>query len=459
MELRGTQAEFVDRGVEILTSKSTRKTLMVAPVAYGKSICVANIVARLDGPVIVLQPNKELLEQNYGKYTDYGFQATVFSASMKQKELSDVTYASIKSIKSHLADVQALKVKYMIIDECHIATGNSGEIAKFIKAAKIKNVLGVTATPISLAPGYDGTMLKTIDRYQKNLFTGIGHVVQIEEMTRQNHWAELVYDLRVTHVPHLSYNSAGSEYDTKSMDAAYVESRSEEKCVEAIRDLKAEGRKSILVFVPSIKAAVELQAKVPGSEVVHGKTKLSDRKRIIQGFKSLDIQVVINVEVLTTGFDHPQLDAIVMARPTASIHLYYQILGRGTRIHPLKANTKIVDLSGNVSNFGPIEDLNYEYIDGYGWGLYSGDVCLTDTPIKARHDRPTKKQIRMANTIGGLENLEKVKNIKLHFGKYEGKTLQSVPKHYLSFILDNFSWNGLKMMELKKAIEIVIKIN
>lgn len=457
LKLRGTQEGFTARGAEILQSKSTRKTVMVAPVAYGKSICIANTVARLDGPCIILQPNKELLEQNYEKFTSYGYEASVFSHSMNSKELGHVTYATIKSIKTHVEAVKAMKYKYLIIDECHIATGTNGEIATFIKALRLKNVLGVTATPVLLHNSFEGAQLKTMDRSKKNLFSAIDYVVQVQELVDAGYWADLVYDVKVNSVPHLEYNGSGTEYSDESMMNAYVESETEVLCVRAIKQLRREGRKSILVFVPSVQAAHDLAKRGTDCAVVHGKTPKAERKRILTAFKNLELNTVINVNVLTTGFDHPQLDAIVMGRPTASIALYYQMLGRGTRIHPLKENTKIIDLSGNVSNFGPIEELNYEYIMGYGWGMFANDECLTHNPIKARHKRPTKQSLKLAHSRELVAKAKPHHKKKLWFGKHDGLTLDQCPRPYLSYMLDTFSFDQPKMVALKESIEIVIQ--
>ena len=456
LTLRGTQQEFVDKGVEILTSKSTRKTVMVAPVAYGKSICIANIVARLDAPCIVLQPNKELLEQNYAKYTSYGYEASIYSASLGRKELGTITYGTIGSMKSKIEEIRKLKVKYLIIDECHMATGTSSGIAKFIKALRIKNVLGVTATPVLLSSGGEGTMLKMMDRSRTNLFSTIGHVVQIQELVAAGYWAKLKYDQRVTSVPHLEFNKSGSEYTVGSMYKSYIESETEGRVIKAVKDMRAEGRKSILVFVPTIKAAEDLQRRIKGSAVVHGKTKKKERAEIVRQFKEQELDVLINVEVFTTGFDNPGLDCIIMARPTASITLYYQILGRGTRIHPDKENCKIVDLSGNVATFGGIERLNYHYIDGYGWGLYTDDLCLTHAPIKSIYGRPTKEELEATVTISGHRSLKEHREAEVWFGKFKGMQLQHVPAYYLNYLLEMDAYT-LKMKELQLSATEVLK--
>jgi DNA repair protein RadD len=458
LSLRGTQEEFVNKAVEVLQSKSSRKEIMVAPVAYGKSICIAGTVSRLDAPTIVLQPNKELLEQNYAKYTSYGYQASIFSASMNSKELGHVTYATIQSIKKYHQEVKALGVKYIIIDECHIGTARGSTIDKFIKDAGIKNVLGVTATPVILTTGGDGGMLKMMNRSFKNMFSNIHHVVQIKELVDAKYWSELIYDIRTDEMEGLEFNQAGTDYTKESIKIAYEINNTHQDVVQTVGELIDEGRKSILVFVPSIVEARELSKEVPNSAVVSSKTKKSERNQIINDFKSGKVRTVFNVQVLTAGFDHPQLDAIVLARPTASIALYYQMLGRGTRIHPKKANTKIVDLSGNTSNFGPIEHLNYEYIDGYGWGMFTGDELLTDIVQASGFKRPTKQSLRARLARKNMTEEQTAKTAKLWFGKHNDKMLKDIPKSYLAWIHKEFEFNGAKMLTLKKNIEIVLNI-
>lgn len=475
LELRGTQEQFVSTGVEVLTSPSTKKCVMVAPVAYGKSICIANIVKRLGAPTVILQPNKELLIQNYKKYTGYGYKASVCSQSLKLyvrnkrpyteiddiaylcDEVSEVTFATVGSIKSMVDKIKSIGVKYLIIDECHLNTKTASVIRNFIKATKIKNVLGVTATPIVLSNSFDGAMLRIMSSAKANLFSTISHVVQIQEMIKSGYWSKLVYDIRQYSKVGLEFNSTGADFTQKSLQINYDENQIETKCIEEIQSLRNEGRKSILVFVPNVAAAESLSRKVDGSYVVHGNLDTKIRAEILDKFKNLEIDVVINVEILTTGFDHPELDGLIMARPTASIALYYQIIGRITRIHPNKPNGRIVDLSGNVFKFGKVESLNYEYIDGYGWGLFTDDRLLSNHPLKSL-DKPTKSTLRKYASSKGVSEVKEHGKVKLWFGKNKGQQLQHIDKHYLTFMLEEFNFNGAKMKSLKNSIEIILKL-
>lgn len=472
---RGTQQEFIDKSVAILTSESTKKCVNVAPVAYGKSICIANIVMKLDAPTIILQPNKELLEQNYSKYTSYGFKASICSNSLKVKqmkkrpyakingeyilcdEVSEVTYATIGTIISKIDEVRRVGVKYLIIDEAHLSTGVDSNIRKFIAAAKIKNVLGVTATAIVLQSGRMGSMLKIMSSSKKNLFSTLSHVVQVQEMVENGYWSKIVYDIKHWSSRGLKFNTSGAKYTKESLKVNYTENNLKSKSIAAVQELKKEGRKSILVFVPTVENAIELSKEIKGSKVVYGDLDTDERTKIIEEFKSLKLQVVINVNILTTGFDHPQLDGIVLSRPTASISVYYQIMGRITRIHPLKPNGRVIDLSGNVTKFGKVEHLNYEYIEGYGWGLFSNDRLLSNHPIQSL-EKPTKSSLRKYATSKGVKEVKDHGRFKIWFGKHEGKEIQFIDEGYLTFALENWNFNGVRMKSLKNAIEIYLKL-
>jgi DNA repair protein RadD len=346
----------------------------------------------------------------------------------------------------------------VVVHNCHLNTKGNSVIRDFIGKAKIKNVLGVTATPIVLANSFDGALLRIISSSRNNLFSTLSHVVQIQEMIDNGYWSPLVYDIKHFNRRGLKFNTTGADYTPESIKVNYDENNLDAKCIRSIKELRKEGRKSIIVFVPSVNNAIELSEKVEGSAVVHGNLDIKERSNIIEQFKNKEIDVVINVEILTTGFDHPELDAIVMARPTASVALYYQIIGRITRIHDDKPNGRIVDLSGNVCKFGKIESLNYEYIEGYGWGLFTKDRLLTNHPLQA-NDKPTKEILTKAATAKGAKEVKDHGDVVIWFGKkYKNQKIKHIDKHYLTWMLEKFDFNSTKMKSLKNSIEIVLNL-
>jgi DNA repair protein RadD len=206
----------------------------------------------------------------------------------------------------------------------------------------------------------------------------------------------------------------------------------------------SEGSKSILVFVPTIEEAVLLSSKMKGSEAVSSLTPKKERDRIIEGFKNGEIHVVINVGILTTGFDYPELDTIILARSTMSFALYYQMIGRGVRIHNDKTKTVVIDLSENYNRFGKVEDFTVDFIEDYGWGLFKGESLISNYPIEAKH-RPQKKNLgkKVNANIAISVNTLKVGDSLLPFGKYKNKSLNSVlseDKGYLVWMYENFTF-------------------
>jgi DNA repair protein RadD len=129
-----------------------------------------------------------------------------------------------------------------------------------------------------------------------------------------------------------------------------------------------EKRKNLLVFCSLIEEAKSAAAMIPGAVVLTGMTPEAERSRILSQFKKGQIRCVINVGVLTTGFDFPELEAVLIARSTMSLALYYQIVGRVMRTHPNKEDGWVVDIGGNIKKFGKIETMKIKVSDN---GLYS----------------------------------------------------------------------------------------
>jgi len=124
--------------------------------------------------------------------------------------------------------------------------------------------------------------------------------------------------------------------------------------------------------------------RIPGSAILTGETKKEERERILSHFKSGKIRCLINVGVLTTGFDYPALEAVLMARSTMSLSLYYQIVGRVMRIFTYADGTKkkgwFVDMGGNINFFGKIETM--KIVDNHGYlSIWNNGRQLTNVPF------------------------------------------------------------------------------
>ena len=186
-KLRPYQEEASKKAVEFfLDEKKNWNALEVLPTASGKSLILADIAARLKDKVLVFSPTKEILEQNYKKYCSYGFDnASIYSASFKSKEISDVTFATIGSVKGH--PELFTDFKYILIDEVHLVKPESGMYKEFLDKLKSK-VIGLTATPFRLYSYQNyGSILKFLTRSRDKIFKELIYYVQVEDMAKNGY--------------------------------------------------------------------------------------------------------------------------------------------------------------------------------------------------------------------------------------------------------------------------------
>lgn len=458
-KLRDYQEKCVEKGVEVLTSNKPCKSIIIAPTGSGKALIISNIAKKLDSSVVVIQPSKELLTQNYKHYTSYGLEASIYSASLGKKELDkSVIFATIGSIIKDAEILREKGLKYVIVDECHRGSKKNSQLDRFLKGTNVKNVLGLTATAVVLSNSINGSMLKMQNREYSNIFNSISHVVQIQEMTARGFWTPLKYQQVAMDLSNLTLNSIGTEFTSESISQNYIDNNLDKVITDTVFELEKDKVKSILIFCPSVKEAIELQQKIKGSEVVYGDMKNEDRDRILSEFKQEKFNVLINCQMLQIGYDNPNLEAVIMATPTNSVALYYQILGRAIRIKDGKESAQVIDLVGNVDRFGKIEDFTFEEQDyTKGWAMFSGEKVLTNFPLGSKI-LPTRKSLQ-----NKLESPKVKTDIKFHFGKYNNQLLESVfkkDKGYLVWLVNNkeFNWFGDKGLKLKNEIYKILSL-
>lgn len=385
-KLRDYQQKASDAAVSFFNNKAKKNSaIMVLPTGAGKSLVIADIASRLEGHTLVFQPSKEILEQNYLKLCSYGIlDCSIYSASFGRKEISRITFATIGSVINHPELFQHFR--NIIIDECHLVNPKEGMYKSFLSMLKCK-VLGLTATPYRLSSSRDfGSMLKFITRTRPCVFSEVIYQVQISTLLDMGYLAKVNYypmSPAGWNEGHLQINTTGADYTDKSVVREYERVDLYGWLVSIINRLlhnRKTGikRKGILVFTRFLKEAEQLTWSVPGTAVVSGNTPKKEREEILEAFRSGKIPVVVNVGVLVCGFDYPELDTVVMARPTMSLALYYQIVGRCIRPHPSKDASWFIDLCGNVKRFGEVKDLRL-FDGGNGkWAVYSNGRQLTN---------------------------------------------------------------------------------
>lgn len=377
-KLRDYQAEASDAAVRFFSVKSKNHGVEVLPTGSGKSLIIADIAHRLEGDTIVLQPNREILEQNYKKMCSYGVEdCAIFSASFNKKDIGRITFATIRSVANQMD--RFAHFQNVIIDECHWVNPKGGHYIDFIKAADRK-VLGLTATPYRLAstsqPVKDekgkvqtdlfgdpvmerGAILRFITRTNPKVFKDVIYLCQVGDLLKRGYLAKLKY-YDVTPgcflQKNIKRNTTGMDFDNDSVVENFQRVNMYSYLVNIVRRLQKAGRMSILVFSHSVSEAYALKSAIVNCECVTGTTPDAERSSILRRFKAGEVQVVVNVGVLTTGFDYPELETVVLGRPTMSLALYYQMVGRAIR--PCEGKDAwIIDLCGNFDRFGRVENL------------------------------------------------------------------------------------------------------
>lgn len=458
--LRPNQVEPIRKAVEFFRAKNPKPSLIVLPTAWGKSILTAYVAKETDDKIIVLQPSKELLEQNYLKYLtlcgDFDCRASIYSASFNSKVIGKVTYATIGSIKNIGATFRKYGFTKMLIDEAHLYPREADSmLGKFLAESGITHVLGITATPVKLQSNtsldgehYSKLVMLTSRSKKGNFFKDIIHVAQPSEMVRLGFWSPLKYQVGTFDGSLLVFNSTKSEYTEESVQRAYEAN----DIVSQIRQaVTYSGRKHILVFLPSVEDAKAFASRYPDSAAVYGDMDKKEREKVISGFKSGRIRIIFNVRVLSTGFDYTGIDCIILGISTASIALYYQIVGRATRIDPGKKDALIIDLGGNFDRFGKVEDIRFE--KGSIWRMFgTGDRLLSGIPI---HEIGTVHADDVAREEqAAAERAAKRKGdptMKMPFGKHKGLMVKDVPASYREWMLNNIEWRSTNDL-LRKSI-------
>lgn len=376
--LRPYQKECVEKIMWDLNNEGN--SLCVVPTGGGKSIIIAESVRALNQHVLILQPSKEILEQNYEKLLRYvdDKDIGIYSASMNEKEVGRFTFATIQSI--YKTPEKFAHFKLVFVDEAHLVNPKdlSGMYSKFLKEIGNPKVIGFSATPYRMDTMYLNygqenatvvTTIKLINRMKGFFWGRILYNLSMQELIDMGFLCAPVYlDASVVEQYEIPLNVSRSEFNMDVFEKI-MESRNE-KIMRAI-DYSLKNSKSVLVFCSSVAQATSLHEKVQGSAVVSAKTPAKERDRIINNFKSHDIKIVFNVGVLTTGFDHPSLDCIILMRPTRSIMLYVQMVGRGVRIAEGKTACKVIDLTSTVKNMGRVETIRLHKEPGEKWELIS----------------------------------------------------------------------------------------
>ena len=336
-ELRPYQKDSVRAVVEHFR-RCSDPAVVVLPTGAGKSLVIAQLAQLARGRVLVLAHVRELVEQNHGKYEAYGNQASIFSAGLKRKEAQrQVVFGSVQSVARNLEQFQQ-GFTLLVIDECHrVSLDQDSEYHRVIAHLRQHNadlkVLGLTATPYRLGLGW-------IYRYHHH------GIVRGEE---DCFFRDCIFELPLRLMVRQGYltspttvDGAIAQYDFSNcrpgIGGSYQDAdlnrvvkgagRATAKIIGEVV-AQAESRQGVMIFAATVEHAREILDYLPAeqSALILGETEGFVRDQLINAFKQKQIKFLVNVAVLTTGFDAPHVDLIAILRPTESVSLYQQIVG------------------------------------------------------------------------------------------------------------------------------------
>ena len=404
-QLRDYQQEAVSKVLKHFR-RTNESAVIVLPTGSGKSLVIAELARLAKRKILVLTHVKELVEQNHQKFESYGVTAGIYSAGLKLKETQhQVTFASIQSAARNLDDFNT-PYSLIIIDECHrvnlASTDLTGEQSKGLLKDKSKSLLkdkskplkdkskdtpngeskesaskqgnsnqyqqiidklmqvnpevkllGLTATPYRLGMGwiYKKHYRGFVRTQEKRPFEHCIYELPLHYLIKQNYLTKPnLVDATIEHYDFSSLRAnASGDYSPTDMNHLLNKNpRVTQSIIEQVIEL-GEKRQGIMIFAATVEHAKEVYSYLPAtlSALITGATDNTERDALIKAFKRKDIKYLVNVSVLTTGFDAPHVDMIAILRPTQSVSLYQQIIGRGLRLSENKKDCLVIDYTGN----------------------------------------------------------------------------------------------------------------
>jgi ATP-dependent helicase IRC3 len=347
--LRPYQTEALE-AVLSSEAKGINKQLIVLPTGAGKTVIFSHlpIIRKESTPMLVIAHRAELLHQAKNKIQQMNPDLIV---EIEQAEniagKVDVVVASVPTMGRANSDrIEKFSKDYfktIIIDEAHHAAAPT--YRRIVDYFQPNLILGVTATP----QRSDSTRL--IDVFQE-----IVYYKTIEDLIKQGWLTRLVGYRIKTETDLTEIEVSDGDFVQSQLQDAVNNPKRNASIVAAYQQICQE--RKTLIFAAGVQHAKDLALSFTKSsiltEVILGETPDQERTTILQKFRNNEIKVLINVGVLTEGFDEPSVQAIILARPTKSTLLYTQVVGRGTRLDEGKENCLIIDISDTTKGKKPI---------------------------------------------------------------------------------------------------------
>ena len=423
--LRDYQQRAIDQLYAWFEAGNKGNPCLVLPTGSGKSHIVAALCKDAlqtwpETRILMLTHVKELIEQNAEKMRLHwpGAPMGIYSASIGKRQLGEpITFAGIQSVRNKADQLGHLDL--VIIDECHLVNHKDeggyrkllGDLAQINPALR---VIGLTATPYRLGHG--------LITDKPALFDALIEPVSIEELVFKGYLSNLRSKVTTSKLSVEGVHKRGGEFIESELQAAVDTDANNLAVVQEVIRLAGD-RKAWLFFCAGVSHARNVAAVLDlvfGVSVacVTGETPKAERERILADFKAGKIRALTNANVLTTGFDYPDIDLIAMLRPTMSASLYVQMAGRGMRVKSHTDHCLVLDFAGVVATHGPITAVQPPNKAGEGNGeapVKVCDNCAELCPISAREcpacghafPEPERKKLKLHHDdIMGVQGID-----------------------------------------------------
>jgi DNA repair protein RadD len=353
MTPRSYQRAAVNAIFQYFKAGKTGHPLVVAPTGSGKTHILGYFCAEVyrqwpNEKILILTHTKEIISQDVKTLKQYLPAELVgtYSQGLKSRQKRQFTVAGIQSVYKRVDEF--LDYDVIVVDEAHlIPPDGEGRYQTFLKPFKVP-ILGMTATPFRRKHG----MLT-----EGHLFDKIVYDIKVQDLIDMGYLASLTAKITEYALNTKGLKILGGDYSKADLSQKLDHAHITKKIVKELLRFR-DKRKAWLIFAIDIEhcehIANELQKAGIVSAAVHSRLDF-DRKDLLDLFKNGHIQAIVSVETLTTGFDAPNVDMIVLMRPTTSPVLHVQMLGRGMRIAPGKDKCLVLDFAGNVRRLGPVD--------------------------------------------------------------------------------------------------------
>jgi len=416
------------------------------PTGGGKTVIFSEIVSQYlktqNKKVLVMTHRIELCKQTSNVLSEFGVRNKVVDSKAKlddQKEY-DCFVAMVETLNNRLKDdkLDISDIGLVIIDEAHY-----NSFTKLFKFFEKSFILGVTATPLS-----SNIELPMTDNYNELI---VGE--SIESLIENNFLAKanmFSYNVGLTSL----VVGANGDYTVKSSEDLYTNNEMLSKLMDAYNERCM--NKKTLIFNNGINTSLFVYDlfKRAGLPIAHldNTTTKKERSSILKWFKDTPNAILTSVSILTTGFDEPSVEAIILNRATKSLTLYYQMIGRGSRIFKNKNSFDVVDLGNNFHRFGPWGSTNLDWHRIFKYPSHYLDGILSDEELESNfiYEMPDEIRKLFSNSENVYFDINKTYISSIRSGESSKVVLKRSIEQHATICIENSEdiYDALSLMKL-----------